>query len=509
MKFNFNVKSRTATVNHQGAAAFRMTQELELYTAVTTTMLSDVSYEKEDQRLTRIKTLVQQVDPAFVAKLAIYARQQMNLRTAPIVLATELAGAHQGDDLVRKTIVQVVQRPDEIMEILAYYQVTNKRTGTKKLNKISKQVQKGLAASFNNFDEYQFAKYNRDTAVKLRDALFLVHPKAKDDQQQDLFHKIAHNNLATPYTWETELSAVGTASYLDDADKKRAMRQKWEELVDSKRMGYMATLRNLRNMLEAGISSTHIEQVCSYLSHEKAVFGSRQLPFRFLAAYRELRSVAGNYTGQVMEALEKALHLSVANMKSASPDTRIVIACDVSGSMQRPVSPRSKVQLYDIALLLGMTLQSRCRQVVSGMFGNSWKTIALPVGNILANVDAFHSRAGEVGLATNGYLVLKDLADRKHVADKIMLFTDLQLWDSNTNNMATDNTIAYQWAAYKKIAPNARLYLFDLSGYGQVPLRTPQKDVYLIAGWSDKIFDVMDAMENGDSAITMIRAMEL
>lgn len=509
MKFNFSIKGKTATVNHQGALAYSMTPELELYAAVTTTMLSDVSYEKGNERLERIQTLMQVVNPEFAARLAIYARKQMNLRTAPVVLATELAKLHKGDSLVSKTIAHVVQRPDEIMEILAYYQVTNKRTATKKLNKISKQVQKGLAASFNKFDEYQFAKYDRDTEVKLRDALFLVHPKAKDEAQQALFNKIANKELATPYTWETELSATGQTKYPDDASRLKAVKEKWEELIDSQRMGYMATLRNLRNILETNVSAAHIDKVYNYLANEKAVLGSKQLPFRFLAAYRELKSVKNGQTAYIMEALEKAVSMSVANMNGFDQETRVVIACDVSGSMQKPVSAKSKILMYDIALLLGMILQSKCKHVLSGMFGDTWKTVALPANNILSNVDAFYKREGEVGYATNGFLVLKDLVERKYIADKIMLFTDLQLWDSKTNNAATQNTIVYQWAAYKKIAPHAKLYLFDLSGYGQTPLRTEQHDVKLIAGWSDKVFDVMDAMEHGENAIEMIHQIAL
>lgn len=101
-----------------------------------------------------------------------------------------------------------MNRADEITELLACYELLNEREGTKKLNRLSKQLQKGLALAFNRFDEYQFAKYNRNTGVKLRDALFLVHPKAKDEGQQALFDKIVQNTLQTPYTWETELSAL-------------------------------------------------------------------------------------------------------------------------------------------------------------------------------------------------------------------------------------------------------------------------------------------------------------
>lgn len=62
---------------------------------------------------------------------------------------------------------------------------------------------------------------------------------------------------------------------------------------------------------------------------------------------------------------------------------------------------------------------------------------------------------------------------------------------------------------YKKIAPNAKLYLFDLAGYGNTPLKIEQNGVHLIAGWSDKVFDVMEAMENGADALDVINDIEL
>lgn len=509
MKFNLSSKAKATTVNHEGASAFNLTPEMELYTAIATTMLSNTSYESADDRLARIQLLVPVVKPEFTAKLAVYARKQMNLRTVPVVLATELAKIHRGDNLVSRTVEKIVQRPDEIVELLAYYQVANNRKAVKKLNKISKQVQKGLAGAFNKFDEYQFAKYNHSTEVKLRDALFLVHPKAKDETQQALFNKIVKQELAIPYTWETELSAVGQQKFANNKAKDGAITAKWEELIDSDKLGYMALLRNLRNILQAKVSTAHIKKVSDRLSDEKAVANSKQLPFRFLAAYRELQDLSSSFKGYITDALETAITFSIRNMKGFDLNTRVVIACDVSGSMQKPISANSKVLLYDIGLLLGMLMQSKSKNVISGIFGDTWKIMSLPGRDVLAKVDALYRRQGEVGYSTNGYKVLKDLVDRKYVADKIMLFTDVQLWDSRTNNASATNTMAYQWAAYKKIAPNAKLYLFDLAGYGNAPLKIEQNGVHLIAGWSDKVFDVMEAMENGADALEVINKIEL
>jgi hypothetical protein len=147
--------------------------------------------------------------------------------------------------------------------------------------------------------------------------------------------------------------------------------------------------------------------------------------------------------------LEDAVLVSAKNIKGFGFDTSVVIAADVSGSMQKPVSPRSKVLLYDIGLLMSMMLQSQCKNVISGMFGDSWKRVPMPKNGILRNVDAFYKREGEVGYSTNGYLVIEDLLNRREKVDKVMIFTDTQLWNSN----GTRNSFEDSWNQYKSFHP--------------------------------------------------------
>jgi len=505
MKFNFLRKSNNVVTNYEGAKAYKMAPAEELYSAVVTTGLSNATYEKGNDRLARIQSLIQKNDPEFVARLAVYARKDMYLRSIPLVLTTELAKQASGTDLVSKTVDGVIQRADEITELLAYYQLANERTDVKKLNRLSKQIQKGLVKSFNKFDEYQFAKYNRKAEVTLKDALFLVHPKAKDENQQAIFNKIVNDSLETPYTWEVELSVLGQTKFADDAERKSAFKNKWEELIFSNKLGYMATLRNLRNILEANVSYDAIYKICNYLSDEKAVRNSKQLPFRFLSAYRELKNIDSKYISSILEALEDAMMVSAKNIKGFGFETSVVIATDVSGSMQKAISPKSKVLLYDIGLLMAMMLQAQSKNVITGMFGDIWKRVPMPKNGILRNVDAFYKREGEVGYSTNGYLVIDDLIRRNEKVDKVMLFTDTQLWNSNLTNDSFEDS----WNRYKKINPNVKLYIFDLAGYGKQPLDVRKNDVYLIAGWSDKIFDVLNALEDRKSAVEMIKKVVL
>ncbi|MEO1052394.1 MAG: TROVE domain-containing protein [Bacteroidota bacterium] len=506
MKFNFSNKTKYTTTNHQVEVAYKTSAELELYTSVVTASLSNTLYEKCNDKLNRIIELIGKVDPVFVAKLAIYAREQMYLRSVPLVLLAELSKIHCGNGLVGKTTARVIQRADEITELLAYYQLANARSGDKKLNRLSKQIQRGLASAFNKFDEYQFAKYNRKAEVTLKDALFLSHPKATSEDQQVLFNKIAKDELQVPYTWEVELSELGKIKFESEKERKTAVRAKWEELIGSGRLGYMALMRNLRNILQAEVKGSAIEKVVKTLADPKEVKRSKQLPFRFLAAYNELQPMRVNYISMVLNALEKAIQASADNISGFDLNTQVLIASDVSGSMFGGVGGKSKIRCYDIGLVLSMLLSNRSENVITGIFGDRWKEVNLPKDNILSNVQHLKRIEGSVGYSTNGYTVIDRMIEERRVMDKVMFFTDLQLWDSRYGG----NTLQKSWNRYRReVAPNAKLYLFDLMGYGNTPLRVERGDVNLIAGWSDKIFDVLTAIEEGGNALTQIDQIEI
>ena len=485
-QFNAKTKAKT-TLNHEGAKAFVLTPELELYTLVVTSMFSDKFYESKDDRVARLRKLITKVEPEFVAKLAVYAREKMYLRSIPLVLAVELAKVHNGDRLVSTLVTRIIQRVDELTEILAYYKKAN---GLDNIKKESHQLYKGIANAFLKFDEYQFAKYDRDGEIKLRDVLFKTHPKPDSPEKTALFKKIVDGTLETPYTWETEVSAKGNTAEV------------WQSLIASDRLPYMATLRNLRNILDSGVDIHDVGIVAETISDTYQVRKSRQMPFRFLSAYRELKENSSPHTSVMLDAIETAVKKSAENIKGFGYDTTVAIACDVSGSMQTTISPKSKVMNYDIGLLLGMLLQFRCKSVVTGMFGTDFKIVNLPKSSILQNVDELHNREGEVGYSTNGHLVLRELEQKGVKADKVMIFTDCQMWNSDEDSRDSMHTA---WSSYKKFHPTAKLYLFDLSGYGDTPVSLMGGNVYLIAGWSDKVFDVLTAYDEGSTAVEHIQ----
>ncbi len=507
-RFSESKRGSSKTLNYEGAPAYTDSPEMALYGATVTSTLNPRFYEpSSSDYITKIRTLIPKVTPLFILKLAIYARSKMYMRSSPLVLLVEYIKYcnDNGIDvhpLTSRAIIATIQRADELYEILGYYKQAN---GIKDgITKLSHALRKGVANAFHKFDEYQFAKYNRPVYPGLRDAMFLTHPspqplKYGQDGKAHLFRKIADDDLKTPYTWETQLSERGNTAEV------------WAELIESDKLPYMALLRNLRNILKAETPYHHLTLVGKMLTDLERVKRSRQFPFRFLSAYRELK--AEPYTGArvLLDALEEAFNMSSANIPIAD-DEAVVIACDTSGSMQTPISPRSKIQQFDIGLVLGMALSLRLPNCITGMFGDHWIPIQFSSHALLEAADEMHRREGEAGYSTYGHKVLDWITRNGKAVDKVFFFTDSQMYGYRglySMHRGDVNTTLESWKAVKHVNPGAKLYFFDLSGYGDTPISTLDKDVWKISGWSDKVFDVLARIDKGGDALDAIKETEI
>ena len=148
-----------------------------------------------------------------------------------------------------------------------------------------------------------------------------------------------------------------------------------------------------------------------------------------------------------------------------------------------------------------MLLRNRCKKVISGIFGDDWKVVNMPNDNILMATRQLERLGNTVGFSTNGYKVIDWLIENDVMMDKVMMFTDMQMWNSTGKHECIEDS----WHKYKSLFPEAKLYLFDLNSYGQMPMRLAEPDVYLIAGWSDHVFNVLSAIDKGEDAVSVIK----
>lgn len=423
---------------HEGATAFRTNADQELRRSVMACMLwEDTFYESGASIADRIALLTAQVHPDKVAAIAVEARERMKLRHAPLWLCVALA---KRGALKAETLATVIQRADELAEFLSLYSVG--RDGIKKLNKLSNQVRRGLALAFGKFNEYALAKYDRQGAVKLRDVLRLVHPKPRDDEQAALWNRLNSGKLATPDTWEVELSA--------SKDKKAS----WQRLLADKKLFALALLRNLRNMQQAGIDKASVGAALADCKTD------RVLPFRFIAA---ARAVPG-----WEDIIEPAMLRSMEGVEKLSGKTAIVV--DNSGSMYGPkVSAKSDMDRSDAAAALAVLVREVCDECVVISFSTSPAMVPLRCGFALA--DAIKSATDHGGTNTANALAFA----ASHGYDRIIVITDEQSHQSIGPPISGTRGYFVNVATYK-------------NGIGYGPWTH-------IDGWSEAIVDYIRANE--------------
>jgi len=209
-----------------------------------------------------------------------------------------------------------------------------------------------------------------------------------------------------------------------------------------------------------------------------------------------------------------AVSYSIENIPKLEGTT--LIASDVSGSMEEPISKNSTVERWDIGIVLGMMAHKFCDRSITGIFGTEWKPVSLAKYStgLLANSMKLRSISRDVGWSTNGYKIIDYLIETNTPIDRIMIFTDCQMWDRmwDSSEYGRDqyHSFAESFVKYQHKYPNVKLYCFDLSSYGDIMIPQSTKNVCLIGGWSDKVFDFVQAFENNEknSVIQLIKAIK-
>lgn len=386
---------------HEGGVAKRISPIQELRRSVLACLLwEDSFYESGVSIADRIKSLVAKCDPQAVADLAMQARTDYKLRHAPLLLARELARHPKAHGrLVGDTIAAVIQRADEPAEFLALYWADGKTP-------LAKQVKIGLARAMQRFNAYHLSKYDRPGKVRLRDVLFLCHAKPKDKAQEATWKQLIDGTLPAPDTWEVALSG--------GADK----RETFTRLLKDGKLGYLALLRNLRNMEQAGVDEALVK--AAILSGAEK---SKALPFRFVAAAKA--------APKFEPALDKAMIATLAQAPKLPGKSIVVI--DVSSSMYGlPVSRKSDMTRAHAACALGAIMREICENpVIYATAGNDFNRIhntkIVPPRRGMALVDAIYSMCEPLG---GGGIFLKQvmdfIAEKEKSADRVVVITDEQ-----------------------------------------------------------------------------------
>lgn len=466
-KFN-ETSAQSCTENKAGGQAYSESPELALVSILLTSFAQDQFYRSESKTFKELTDLLKQVDPVFAAKAAIFARTKFGMRSITHVLAAELAEHLSKNKVAKSFYKQIIKRPDDITEILAYYLA-------KCSEKLPNALRRGFAQAFDKFDGYQLAKYQqKDKKVSLVDAVNLVHPTPTEKNKIAL-EQLVKGTLKNTQTWESKLSDAGQKA-ASETEKKELKEKAWSDLLSENKLGYFALLRNLRNIIETK-NDELLDLAILRLINKDAIHKSLVLPFRFQTAYDELINI--NCPQKLMNALDTAINISFDNVPVF--DGKTLVALDMSGSMQG--------QPMKIGSMFAAVLLKKNENADLLMFSTDAKYVCLNRNDSLFTLTQSIQR--NCNYCGTDFRQIFIAANKPY--NRIIILSDMQSWV----DYYTPKDAFNQYKRTHNCDPV--VYSFDLQGYGS--LQFPERNVYCLTGFSEKIFSIMDLLEQDKSAL--------
>lgn len=485
MKFNKKT-TPTKVRNLAGGQAHKASDKLEFASILLTSFVQNQFYRSASDTIDRVAELISGFkDKEFAAKAAIYARNEFGMRSITHVVGGELFRMDGSknpvakQEWVKRFINKVVYRPDDAIEILAYFK------NNVMDNAIPAQLKKGLALALSRFKEYELAKYRAEgKEISMVDVVNLTHP-----QHTTALSKLVKGTLKPANTWEVNISKAGQEAETEE-EKQELKSEAWAKLIQENKIGYLALLRNLRNIIDQADDKT-FEAAVDLLVNKEKIKKSLIMPFQFQTAAHEIEKIRGVKAKEVLVALSKALDISVDNVPHFEGKT--LIALDESGSMEG--KPLDIGSLFSAVLYKALDADLIC-------FAESGKYVTLnPVDSTLTLAEKIKK---QISGGTN-FNAIFDTAKEKY--DRIIILSDMQAWMSR--GYGGESLPRSSFEAYKRrTGANPLIYSFDLQGYGT--LQFPEQNVFALAGFSEKVFDIMKLLETDKKAlINEIEKIEL
>ena len=542
---------KTATKNKAGGLAFEFENPAEfLLGTIGSAMFVEPKYYKDTENLEELKKsnfstegldeqavrivnacveVAKGENPRDLLALAHWVRKELRMRTTPQVMVA-VASKYEGTKpFVRKYVPLVSQRADDVKQVVAAYEHLFGWSG------FPACLKKGVSDRLSVMKEYEILKYNTKNHPTFADLLKFCerrkdYPFSKAMREYILKGEVIDADATPMLAARKELTARKVWSDSVPGLAKRAGAT-WEVLVSqfgSKKevweaiaplMGYMALLRNIGNFLSVDVSTELVRKIAGKLADPEKVAKSKQLPFRFMAAYRTLfpdNSGFGYYGSRAgvdrdrsswnkrklqifLDAIETAMDHSIINVPELPGVT--CIAADNSGSMSSPLSQKSVITIRDAANALCAIVHRRCEESYVAAFGD--KSVWPPLtkrNSVLTNMQNIATYKDSYrGHSTNAWTVLDYLIENKIKVDRIIVLSDMQCY--NSNGWYSGRSVAEYLKQYRRqFNKDCYAHFFDLRGYGT--RQTPSKNSLdnVVAGFSEKIFDQVLIHEGCDAA---------
>lgn len=488
------VPKATAT-NEGGGRAYALTPKQALAQFAATGCLSQTFYASADDQLATVLALCENVEPAFIARTAVWARRRGFMKDMPAVLCAVLATK---DTALLEAVFPLVI--DNGRMLRNFVQVLRSGvTGRKSLGTAPKRMIREWLAK--RKDEALF----RDSigqSPSLADVIKMVHPKPAAAGREALYGYLIGR------TYDAEKLPSLVRDY--EAFKSGAVREvpdvpfemltsltldrtAWSAIANN--ASWQTTRMNLNTFARHEVFATKrmTERIAARLADRNEVRKSKVFPYQLLTAY--LAVDHSRVPAEVREALQDAMEVATDNVPEVNG--KVYICLDVSGSMQSAVTGQRKgatsaARCVDVAALFAASIVRKNRTAEVLPFDTKVVSIGLNArDSVMTNAQKL-AAVGGGGTSCNAPLAL--LNQRKALGDLVVFISDNESWADPQHGRGT--AMMEEWGIFRKRNPQARMVCIDMQPYAttQAPSRD---DVLNVGGFSDAVFDLVARFADG------------
>lgn len=497
--------------NEENAPAYALTPKQALAQYAATGCLTQTFYAGAREQLSVVLELCEKVEPEFVAKTAIYARERGLMKDMPALLLAVLAAKDV------RLLAQVFPRVVDNGKMLRnFVQILRSGVaGRKSLGSAPKRlVREWLEAR----DAASVFRASVGQSPSLADVLKMVHPRPRDAEREALYGYLLGRDFRPEALPEVvrrfEEFKAGDRAVVPDVPFQMLTAlelgtAEWTAIA--RRAPWQMTRMNLNTFVRHGVFNQPglAELVAQRLADSEQVKKARVFPYQLMMAYA---SAGEGVPDIVRDALQDAMETAISNVPGVRG--KVYVFPDVSGSMQSPVTGYRKgsttaVRCVDVAALVAAAVVRRNprtevlpfeHEVVRGLKLN-------PRDSVMTNARKLASVGGG---GTNCSAPLRLLNERKAEGDLVLYVSDNESWVDARAGRGT--ATMREWAAFKRRNPRARMVCVDVQPYRTVQA-TGSPDVLNVGGFSDQVFDIVADFAAGrldaDHRVGVVEAIRL
>ena len=486
---------KATNVNHEGAPAYELDSRTALAQLAATGCFGNTFYVSGQEQLDKVTEHAQKCDPAFVAKVAVYAREKGFMKDMPAVLLAHLATrGPEGIAAMKAVFPRVIDNGRMLrnfVQVIRSGQLGRKSLGTAP----KKAVQRWLASR----SAMQLFRDSVGNDPSLADVIKMVHPQPASDEQRAMYGYLlgkAHDAEKLPHA--VRLFETWKRGEADGAIPKVPSRmlqglplgtKEWTEIARSAR--WHETRMNLNTFQRHGVfdDKAMVQLVASRLADKREVQGAKAFPYQLLVAWKS----ASGVPGQIQEALQDAMEHAVTNIPEI--DGHVVICPDVSGSMQGPVTgyrrgATTHVRCVDVAGLIAAAFLRKNRLARVLPFEHDVRSVRLNPRDSVVSIAQKLASIGGGGTSCSAPLSL--LNKERATVDAVIYVSDNESWvdSSGRSGWNRGTEMMEQWSKLRKRNPQAKLVCIDITPNTHKQA-IDRPDILNVGGFSDAVFDVV------------------